>query len=111
MPLWKRLAYVAITRARIDQPTRDYIARRTAEGKTPRENRRCLKRYIARELYRGPDVLLATQPTRGLDVGAIEFFHKQLVAERDLRTVTLADEVEQRDLAAYDAAFGLTGAA
>ena len=42
------------------------------------------KLIIARELYRGPDVLLATQPTRGLDVGAIEFVHKQLVAERDL---------------------------
>jgi transposase len=32
--------------------TRAYITRRTAEGKTPREIRRCLKRYIARELYR-----------------------------------------------------------
>jgi hypothetical protein len=32
--------------------TRAYVARRTAEGKTPREIRRCLKRYIARELYR-----------------------------------------------------------
>ncbi len=42
------------------------------------------KLLIARELYRGPDVLLATQPTRGLDVGAIEFVHRQLVAERDL---------------------------
>ena len=32
--------------------TRAYLARRTAEGKTPREIRRCLKRYIARQLYR-----------------------------------------------------------
>ncbi len=32
--------------------TKDYIARRTAQGKTNREIRRCLKRYIARELYR-----------------------------------------------------------
>ena len=32
--------------------TRAYVARRTAEGKTMREIRRCLKRYIARELYR-----------------------------------------------------------
>ena len=32
--------------------TRAYVTRRTAEGKTPREIRRCLKRYIARELYR-----------------------------------------------------------
>jgi hypothetical protein len=32
--------------------TRAYVARRTAQGKTPREIRRCLKRYITRELYR-----------------------------------------------------------
>jgi general nucleoside transport system ATP-binding protein len=41
------------------------------------------KLIVARELQREPDVLLAVQPTRGLDVGAIEFVHAQLVAERD----------------------------
>lgn len=41
------------------------------------------KFIIARELYREPRVILAVQPTRGLDVGAIEFVHSQLVAERD----------------------------
>jgi simple sugar transport system ATP-binding protein len=41
------------------------------------------KFIIARELYREPRVILAVQPTRGLDVGAIEFVHGQLVAERD----------------------------
>ena len=41
------------------------------------------KLIIARELYREPAVLLAVQPTRGLDVGAIEFVHSQIVAERD----------------------------
>lgn len=41
------------------------------------------KLIIARELHRDPQVLLAVQPTRGLDVGAIEFVHKQLVAQRD----------------------------
>jgi simple sugar transport system ATP-binding protein len=41
------------------------------------------KMIIARELFREPDALLAVQPTRGLDVGAIEFVHKQLVRERD----------------------------
>jgi simple sugar transport system ATP-binding protein len=41
------------------------------------------KLIIARELHREPDALLAIQPTRGLDVGAIEFVHRQLVAERD----------------------------
>ena len=43
---------IAVTRIRHCARTRAYIARRTAEGKTPREIRRCLKRYIARELYR-----------------------------------------------------------
>jgi len=41
------------------------------------------KLIIARELHREPQAILAVQPTRGLDVGAIEFVHKQLVAERD----------------------------
>jgi transposase len=43
---------VALCRMRSCPRTRAYITRRTAEGKTPREIRRCLKRYIARELYR-----------------------------------------------------------
>lgn len=41
------------------------------------------KLIIAREMYRRPKVVLAVQPTRGLDVGAIEFVHKQLVEQRD----------------------------
>jgi simple sugar transport system ATP-binding protein len=41
------------------------------------------KLICARELHREPEVVLAVQPTRGLDVGAIEFVHKRLVAERD----------------------------
>jgi transposase len=43
---------IALTRIRSCPRTRAYITRRTAEGKTSREIRRCLKRYIARELYR-----------------------------------------------------------
>jgi transposase len=42
---------IAVTRMRSCPRTRAYVARRTAEGKTAREIRRCLKRYIARELY------------------------------------------------------------
>ena len=38
---------------------------------------------IAREVGRDPNALVAAQPTRGLDIGAIEFVHKRLVAERD----------------------------
>jgi len=41
------------------------------------------KVIIAREITNDPDVLIAAQPTRGLDVGAIEFVHKYLVEQRD----------------------------
>lgn len=40
------------------------------------------KIIIAREIDRNPDLLIAVQPTRGLDVGAIEYIHKQLVAQK-----------------------------
>jgi transposase len=43
---------IAITRMRCCPTTKDYVARRTAQGKSSREIQRCLKRYIARELYR-----------------------------------------------------------
>ncbi|MBQ6129177.1 MAG: ABC transporter ATP-binding protein, partial [Lachnospiraceae bacterium] len=41
------------------------------------------KAIIARELDKDPELLIAVQPTRGLDVGAIEFIHKQIIAHRD----------------------------
>ena len=41
------------------------------------------KALIAREIDKDPKFLIAVQPTRGLDVGAIEYIHKQIVAERD----------------------------
>ncbi|MCM3738989.1 ABC transporter ATP-binding protein [Oceanobacillus luteolus] len=41
------------------------------------------KAIIAREVERSPELLIAAQPTRGLDVGAIEFVHQKLVEERD----------------------------
>lgn len=40
------------------------------------------KVIVARELQREPDLLIAAQPTRGLDVGSIEFVHKQILKER-----------------------------
>jgi len=45
--LWR----IAIVRMATDQDTRDYVARRQSEGKTKSEAIRCLKRYIAREVY------------------------------------------------------------
>ena len=43
---------ICLARMRRDRRTREYVARRTAEGKSKREIIRCLKRYVAREAYR-----------------------------------------------------------
>ena len=48
----RALHTVVLTRTRQDPATQAYVARRTAEGKTIREIKRCLKRYVARQLYR-----------------------------------------------------------
>ena len=43
---------ICLARMRRDQRTQEYVARRTQEGKSKREIIRCLKRYVAREVYR-----------------------------------------------------------
>ena len=48
----RALYVIALCRVRRDERTRAYVARRTAEGKSKKEIIRCLKRYIAREIYR-----------------------------------------------------------
>ena len=48
----KSIHTIAVTRMRCHQPTQAYVQRRRAEGKTDREIRRCIKRYLARHLYR-----------------------------------------------------------
>ena len=52
------------------------------------------KAIIAREIEQNSDLLIAVQPTRGLDVGAIEFVHKQLVAQRDAGKAVLMMSLE-----------------
>ena len=52
------------------------------------------KIVLAREIQRQPDVLLVGQPTRGVDIGAIEFIHKNLVAMRDAGKALLLVSVE-----------------
>ncbi len=52
------------------------------------------KAIIAREIDKDPKLLVAVQPTRGLDVGAIEYIHKQIVAERDRGTAVLLVSLE-----------------
>lgn len=52
------------------------------------------KLIIGRELYHDPDLLLVGQPTRGVDIGAIEFIHKQLINLRDQQKALLLVSVE-----------------
>ena len=52
------------------------------------------KVIVARELSREPELLIAAQPTRGVDVGAIEFIHKRLVEERDKGKAVLLISLE-----------------
>lgn len=52
------------------------------------------KIIVAREMGSRPKVLLASQPTRGVDIGAIEFIHRRLVAERDEGTAVLLVSAE-----------------
>ncbi|WP_124065936.1 ABC transporter ATP-binding protein [Clostridium sp. E02] len=52
------------------------------------------KAIVARELSKSPDILLAVQPTRGLDVGAIEYIHKQLILQRDSGSAILLVSLE-----------------
>ncbi|MFN4159583.1 MAG: ABC transporter ATP-binding protein [Gemmobacter sp.] len=52
------------------------------------------KVVVAREIERNPDLLLVGQPTRGVDIGAIEFIHKQIVALRDAGKAILLVSVE-----------------
>ena len=52
------------------------------------------KAIIAREIDKNPELLVAVQPTRGLDVGAIEYIHSQLVAQRDSGKAVLLVSLE-----------------
>ena len=52
------------------------------------------KAIIAREIDKDPRLLIAVQPTRGLDVGAIEYIHKQIVAQRDAGKAVLLVSLE-----------------
>ncbi len=52
------------------------------------------KAIVAREIDKGPELLVAVQPTRGLDVGAIEYIHAQLVAQRDAGKAVLLVSLE-----------------
>ena len=56
------------------------------------------KIVLAREMERHPDLLLVGQPTRGVDIGAIEFIHKQLIGLRDAGCAILLVSVELEEI-------------
>ena len=56
------------------------------------------KIVLAREIERNPDLLLIGQPTRGVDIGAIEFIHQQIVALRDQGKAILLVSVELEEI-------------
>ena len=56
------------------------------------------KIVVAREIERNPDLLLIGQPTRGVDIGAIEFIHQQIMALRDQGKAILLVSVELEEI-------------
>ncbi|MHC5228222.1 ABC transporter ATP-binding protein [Enterococcus sp. LJL99] len=56
------------------------------------------KAIIAREIDRDPDLLIVSQPTRGLDVGAIEYIHKRLIEQRDKDKAVLVVSFELEEI-------------
>ena len=55
---------IVVVRLRWHQPTKDYVARRTKEGKSKKELIRCLKRYVAREVFAVLKDIGQTDPTK-----------------------------------------------
>ena len=56
------------------------------------------KAIVGREIDKDPELLVAVQPTRGLDVGAIEYIHKQIVAQRDAGKAVLLVSLEMDEV-------------
>ena len=66
----RALHMICMVRMGSDRRTREYVARRTAEGKSKREILRCLKRYVAREVYRVLVVAVEASPSTTAYPGA-----------------------------------------
>ena len=58
------------------------------------------KMVVAREISKDPELLIVAQPTRGLDVGAIEYIHKRIIAERDKGRAVLLVSLELDEILA-----------
>jgi simple sugar transport system ATP-binding protein len=56
------------------------------------------KAIVEREIDYNPDLLIAVQPTRGLDIGAIEYIHKQIISQRDAGKAVLLVSLELEEV-------------
>jgi simple sugar transport system ATP-binding protein len=89
---------------RIVEAARGLLEEFDVRGGTPETRASALsggnqqKVVVAREVSRDPKVLIAAQPTRGLDVGAIEFVHRRLVEERDEGRAVLLVSLELEEV-------------
>jgi simple sugar transport system ATP-binding protein len=95
-----------MARGRQERRARELLAEFDVRGGDPGTPARSLsggnqqKVVVAREIGGDPTVLVAAQPTRGLDVGAIEFVHRRLVAERDAGRAVLLVSLELEEVRA-----------
>ena len=94
--LSKNAAIKAETQAKMTRfdvrPPNPHLAAKNFSGGTQQ------KIVLAREIERNPDLLLIGQPTRGVDIGAIEFIHQQIVALRDQGKAILLVSVELEEI-------------
>ena len=89
-------AITEVTRKRIEDYDVRTPSERVTAGTLSGGNQQ--KLVLARELGRDPDLLVAAQPTRGLDVGAIEFVHSQILSERDRGKAVLLVSLELEEV-------------
>ncbi len=94
--LMNNKAVKAETQAKMDRfdvrPPHPYLAAKNFSGGNQQ------KIVLAREIERNPDLLLVGQPTRGVDIGAIEFIHQQIVSLRDQGKAILLVSVELEEI-------------
>jgi ABC-type uncharacterized transport system ATPase subunit len=95
---------VILDKREIRRRTADIIARFDVRPADPGLPARALsggnqqKLIIGREFELGPKLLLVSQPTRGVDIGAIEFIHRKLVALRDAGCAVLLVSAELEEV-------------
>ena len=95
---------IFINNTAIRQNTEEKMARFDVRPPNPRLSAKNFsggnqqKIVLAREIERNPDLLLIGQPTRGVDIGAIEFIHQQIVALRDQGKAILLVSVELEEI-------------